>query len=308
MCADSMLTHTIATPTGPTVTNFEYAEKLVVLGKDVPAAAMYNGQASLFDESVAVILKRASRNVGRLQAPDNMRIYETVRDEINNVYVAKTPMIKAAFAQHWNTPDGLRQINEDRARRALPAVTVVDPARVAFQNDPSNSIDPRAYDLFVDALLTVVIAAHVGDTPLAREVMWPGMRESDVLARFGKALVWWGSGGTPVGRVMQGFDMRLLDQHVQLGVAGAAEAQQYFQSQGMAFNMPVPVAVLPLQDAIDLVEAMGEFACYYDRFRVGPPMVGGELDILVLAPDTRDWVGHKEFHSKRRRRENGENQ
>lgn len=306
MCADSMLTHTILTP-APIVTNFEYAEKLIVLGKDVPAAAMYSGQAFLFDEPLSVVLKRAARTVDTLNNPDNADVYQTVRDEINSVYSAKTPQIKASFAQQWSTPDKLREVNQDRANRQLAPVNAVDPTRVAFRNDPANSADPNDYDIWAEMTLTVVIGAHIGSAPFAREIIWPGMRESDVLAAFGKTLVWWGSGGTPVNRLILGYDKPLLDQHVLQGVPDAAQAAQYHQAQGANFNMPVPFAVMPLQDAIDFVEAMGEIASLYDRFRVGPPMVGGELDILVLTPDAREWVGHKKFHSKRRLRDKGEN-
>jgi hypothetical protein len=52
MLADSMVTHTSTTPSGPVVTNFEHAEKLICLGKTLPAAAMFSGQAVLFDEFV----------------------------------------------------------------------------------------------------------------------------------------------------------------------------------------------------------------------------------------------------------------
>ena len=82
---------------------------------------------------------------------------------------------------------------------------------------------------------------------------------------------------------------------------GTTEA--YLKAEERRFAMPVPFQVMPLQDAIDFAEAMGEVACHYDRFRAGPPTVGGELDILVLVPSSRKWVGHKEFHSKRRRME-----
>jgi hypothetical protein len=142
MCADSMLTHTIPAPS-PVVTNFEYAEKLVVLGKDVAAAAMFSGQAFLFDESMTVVLKRAARSVDSLINPSNDDVYQAVRNEIDSVYKAKAPQIKASFAQQWSTPEKLREINQDRASRTLAPVTVVDAARVAFRHDPANSPDGK---------------------------------------------------------------------------------------------------------------------------------------------------------------------
>jgi hypothetical protein len=80
---------------------------------------------------------------------------------------------------------------------------------------------------------------------------------------------------------MQGYHQRLLQSVARSGNKDAQAAEAFFGVEAIRFSMPVPTAVMPLQDAIDFAEAMGEVACHYDRFRVGPPTVG-ELDILVL--------------------------
>lgn len=89
MCADSMLTHTVQTATGPIVTNFEHAEKLIALGQSLPAATMYSGQAVFVDESIAVVLKRVGRELDTVDTPDAKMISDKVKAAVDAVYRAK---------------------------------------------------------------------------------------------------------------------------------------------------------------------------------------------------------------------------
>jgi hypothetical protein len=302
MLADSMVTHRIETTSGPVVTNFEHAEKLVCLGRSLPAAAMLSGQAVLVDEFVSVILKKAGLEVESAGVTDAAALVAKVRDAVDVAYRAKVPLLKAAYAAQWSTPESLARINADRKARGLPDnLTVVTPDRVAIKGDPANTNGPDDYDVVFEMQLTVVVASYFGQDPAATEIIWPGPRENDVLAMAGKRLIWWGTGGVPVGRLMNGFDMPRLTQSA--GTAtDAGVALAFFQREALTFAMPVPMAAMPLQGAIDFAEYMGEVASGYDRFRAGPPTVGGELDILVLTPGTRAWAGHKEIHTKGRRR------
>lgn len=301
MLADSMVTHRIETPTGPVVTNFEHAEKLICLGRDLPAAAMLSGQAVLIDEFVSVILKKAGLEAEAAGAADAVTVVGGIRNAVDLVYRTKVPLLKAAYATQWSTPEALAKINSERKTRGLPDIAAVTPNRVAIFGDPANTTGPDDYDVFFDMQLTVVVATHFGQDAAATEITWPGPRENDVLAMAGKRLIWWGTGGVPVGRLMNGFDMPRLQQSAAT-IADAGVSLAFFQREALSFAMPVPMAAMPLQDAIDFAEYMGEVASGYDRFRAGPPTVGGELDILVLTPGAREWAGHKELHTKGRRR------
>ena len=300
MCADSMFTHTIPTPTGNIVTNFEHAEKLVPLGKDMPAAAMLNGNAVLIDEFVSVTIKRAGAHLERTGKAGTKEIIDSVKAAVNSLYNAKLAILKPLWAQQWSTPEALAKVNPDRRSRGLPDVTVVTPDRVAVVGDPANSTDPTAYDVFYPYGLTVIVASYFGDAPAATELIWPGCRQNDILATFGKTLVWWGSGSVPVSRLMRGVDLDRLRESAKTD-ADAQAADNFFQREAVSFSMPVPMSAMPLQDAIDFAEFMGETACGYDRFRAGPPTVGGELDTLVLTPGNWEWVEHKVYHSRRKR-------
>ncbi|MDB6009285.1 MAG: hypothetical protein JWL65_1535 [Gammaproteobacteria bacterium] len=303
MCADSMVTHTSITPTGPVVTNFEHAVKLIALGKaaaPLPAAAMFNGQAVLVDEFVSVVIRQAGAQLQAAGAADSHTVVSTLKAAIDAVYRAKIGKLKAAYAEQWSKPEALAKINDERRKRGQEPADKVTPERVGIKNDPANQPGEDAYDLLIEYGLTVVVASYFGNSPSAIELAWPGARETDVLATYEKRLVWWGSGGVPVGRLMLGYDANRLRQSA-LSDTAAQTAQDFFSSNSLAFVMPVPMGAMPLQDAIDFSEYMGEVACGYDRFKAGPPTVGGELDILVLTPGTLEWVGHKEFHSKRHR-------
>jgi hypothetical protein len=62
------------------------------------------------------------------------------------------------------------------------------------------------------------------------------------------------------------------------------------------YQMPTPIASMPLQDAIEFTEYLGQVACRYDRFKMGPAGVGGPLDVLVLRDGERIWVRRKRIH------------
>ena len=299
MLADSMVTHTSITANGSVVTNFEHAEKLICLGKALPAAAMFNGQATLLDEFVTIILKQAGHEAEKNGASTAKDVVDTVKQHIDTVYRSKIPDLKKLYAAQWSEPETLAKVNNDRKNKGLAPANKVEPNRVALIGDPTNSTDPKDYDVVFEYSLTVVVAAWFGNDPTAVEIMWPGAKENDILKTFGKNLVFWGTGGIPVGRLLMGYDFsRLRD--AALTDPQAQIAHQYFQKEQLSYSMPVPMSAMPLQDAINFAEFMGETAAGYDRFRAGPPTVGGELDILVLSADSREWVDHKEFHSKRR--------
>jgi hypothetical protein len=106
-----------------------------------------------------------------------------------------------------------------------------------------------------------------------------------------------------VARIIRGFDLDRLQSHSAAhGADGNAEANAalaYATRFAEQYQMPTPIDSLPLQDAIECTEYLGEVACGYDRFKLGPTGVGDDLDVLVLRPDAREWVCRKSIHAAR---------
>ena len=77
----------------------------------------------------------------------------------------------------------------------------------------------------------------------------------------------------------------------------AQRALAYARSVIHDFQMGIPLAAIPLQDAIEFTEYLGKVACGFDKFSLGPAGVGGPLDVLVLLPNRRRWVRGKAIHT-----------
>lgn len=305
LCSDSMLTLTSFTPQGVITTNYEHAEKLIELGTMEPAGAMINGIGSIVDELVSQILKRASAEIDFGAVPANHDgVMDAVRRNVDSVYRSKIPVMKAMAAEAWSSPVGIAQVNGQRVSRGLDPVERVDPDRVALQNDPENSSDESAYDVVIQQDLTIVVASHFGNAPRATSLSWPGPREVAIVPEQGQRITWWGSGGIPVGRLVLGIDHTVLEPLANKEQS-ARDFLSYVTQNPLDFVMPAPTAAMPLQDAIAFTEYLGEVARGYDQFKAGPPGVGGELDVLVLTPNAKEWVYHKHIHSSLSRGQRG---
>ncbi|HEX3463873.1 MAG TPA: hypothetical protein VHS78_07495 [Candidatus Elarobacter sp.] len=299
MCADSMLTLTGNHPLmgSDIVTTFENAEKIIELGSNLPAAAMISGAADIQGKLVSSFLKDASRAI---DADDGSRnaigIVDKVFSTINLPYQKLLDAIRAQAASIRSQTDQLGEINERRKSQNLPPLTEVRPEQIAIKGEPNPPPDPVEEVTLVP--LTIVVCSYFG-TPSATELVWPDGRRREVVP--GSPLWWWGSGGSAVARLVRGFDYDLLQSHEAAGVTpGSAEAKavlEYAESYAVAYTMPTPVESMPLQDAIEFTEYLGQVACRYDRFKMGPAGVGGPLDVLVLRDGERHWVRRKRIHS-----------
>ncbi|MCL5258704.1 MAG: hypothetical protein M1314_03055 [Firmicutes bacterium] len=137
------------------------------------------------------------------------------------------------------------------------------------------------------------------------------------------SISWWGVGG-PLKRLLLGFDIDLLMavdaqitkpiQQVQAGQS--PQGGQKAAPQPAAAVAPVPSALqdalvpvaphvvmptnidgMPLQDAVEFADYLGNVVIGYDRFTIGPPSVGGCLDVLSIQPEGLSWYRRKEFAS-----------
>ena len=57
--------------------------------------------------------------------------------------------------------------------------------------------------------------------------------------------------------------------------------------------MGMALEIMPIQQALYLTEFLADVAAGYDRFSVGPPCVGGEMDVVVLLNGELKWI-HKQ--------------
>ncbi len=60
-------------------------------------------------------------------------------------------------------------------------------------------------------------------------------------------------------------------------------------------QQPANIDGMPLQDAVEFADYLGNVVIGYDRFTIGPPSVGGCLDVLAIQPEGLSWYRRKEF-------------
>lgn len=64
---------------------------------------------------------------------------------------------------------------------------------------------------------------------------------------------------------------------------------------GTSMKMRHRLRGMPLQEAVEFADFLGNVAIGYDRFYEGTPCVGGELDVLAMQPDGVHWYKRKQF-------------
>ncbi len=108
----------------------------------------------------------------------------------------------------------------------------------------------------------------------------------------------WYCNGDPeaIYRLVLGFDPRLLEIFVQLGVAKKDISNLIrFLKEQLEILMVVPP--MPIQDAIDLAEFLVETTIKYRRFLPGAPIVGGPVEIAVITKhEGFKWVKRKHYY------------
>jgi hypothetical protein len=313
LLADSMLM--LGGRASAVVTTFENAEKLIPLGrKPMPAAAMISGAGDINGKLVSALLRKAGALVDTAKAAgavDHAAVFAAVRAAIDPEWRAGVLALRAEVAANHSKLDELMKINTERAAQTppQPPLASVEPKHVAVEGEADN--DPEAFISIRPSILTVVVATYFDESPRATEMWWPGVA-TDIVA---PTLKWWGTGSTAVSRLILGFDFGRLEARAAAEAAQATprpagtgvppgalvdDAQRalaYAVSVKSDFQMGIPLAAIPLQDAIEFTEYLGKVACGFDKFSLGPAGVGGPLDVLVLLPNRRKWVRRKEIHT-----------
>lgn len=70
------------------------------------------------------------------------------------------------------------------------------------------------------------------------------------------------------------------------------------RSLGSSMEMQHRLRGMPLQEAVEFADFLGQTAIGYDRFCQGNPSVGGKLDVVAIQPDGLHWYRRKPFLKK----------
>jgi hypothetical protein len=297
MCTDSMLTLTSQNTAGTQITTtYENADKLIDLG-NLPAAAMISGSGDIGGRLVSALLRQVSRSIDsqpRYHSPTG--VVDAVADVITPAFNAMVAQVKVDAAAYYSQLDQLGKINEEREKNKLPPLDTIAPEQIGIEGELDGPEDPVHRIKLVP--ITIVVGSYFTD-PSGIEIRWPGARRQVYVP--GNPLAWWGSGGSAVARVVRGFDLDTIAAHIAAkadpGSSDAEKVLEYARTWEREYGMPAPISQMPLQDAVAFTEYLGQVACGYDKFKVGQPGVGGDLDLLVLRPGTREWVYRKRIHS-----------
>ncbi|OGK12273.1 MAG: hypothetical protein A2Y63_05225 [Candidatus Riflebacteria bacterium RBG_13_59_9] len=122
------------------------------------------------------------------------------------------------------------------------------------------------------------------------EVVRPN--KSDGSPSFGTN--WFGS-GEALTRLIKGFDPQVLDDLARRGVDRDIIEAWATKAVG---ELPLIFDGMPLQDAIDFANYAVQVAIGVCRFRAGPPVCGGQVDIAVITPRKFHWAQRKQWAIK----------
>jgi len=98
----------------------------------------------------------------------------------------------------------------------------------------------------------------------------------------------------PIVRFFLGYDPRLRNILEANGLA-----PEKVKGIISGFQYPVIFPAMPLQDAIDFASFLVELCIWRNRFVIGAPQVGGNVDVAVITHDGFDWVSRKEWQPVR---------
>ena len=302
LLVDSISTSETFMPQGPKVTTYDHAMKIFELGGvRSRSAAMISGVGDVGGTLVSQLMKRASHAIDALG--DGQATHPACVDEVARVvspaYRSLTDfIISQVLQQVRQDPNALENINTGRAARGLPPLDNVDDiseANIGLQGD---TFPPGAEpDVFVQGpILEIVVATHQTDYS-ATVLRWPGELRTPIVVPGSEVgqVWWWGSGGSAVARVVKGYDNGLLATDIS---AEGIAVTTYFTTRSVDYQMPLLLAVMPLQEAVYFSEYLSDVACGYDRFKAGPASVGGAVNVMVITDEDRTWLRRDRIQSR----------
>ncbi len=110
--------------------------------------------------------------------------------------------------------------------------------------------------------------------------------------------IWCGGQPDPVSRLINGFGYRLEGILKENGITPESHAKLYSEL-APKLHLPLIHPSMPIQDAIDLAEFLGDVTKGVFRFRAVPEYVGGDIDIATVTKYERfRWIKRKHFYSE----------
>lgn len=283
MAADSASQIHVTTPQGATTLAVTYnsAEKLTGLG-NLPIAAMVHGIGAIANRSILSLLREFE--------------FEYFVDESAPGDTDDERLAVSAVC------DALADFIDTRYTAAFP------PQRPA-------ALPPTAK-------WPPVLGIEVGGYsprqffPEVFEIQFPGKKINQKHPMQGKpqgsgSISWWGEGQS-IMRLVMGFNAAHYDQVYEAVRAGTltladgtrpavihnVKPSEVLQPLAPLLQMPLMLDGMPLQDAAEFAEFLGQVAIGYDRFKMGPQAVGGHLDVLAIQPEGLSWYKRKPFMEK----------
>jgi hypothetical protein len=277
--------------------SYPTAEKLTELG-GLPMAVMASGIGALSQRSIMSLIREFEFEKLRTQ------------DDGSIMLSAMEPAQGAAAEEALLQPT-VHAVATELGRFIAPRYNAVDwgpqvptPPGVVVPWPPTLSIVIGGYspeNFFPEVFEVAFPAGNVNQKhPI------PGAPEGS------PSISWWGV-GVSLNRLLLGFDLaelngahQLLTQHPEvLRNAGVRVPE------GDLTGIPAPNACLgplmelakmrvvldymPLQEAVEFAEYLGQVAIGYSKFSAGVQIVGGELDVLAIQPEGLSWYKRKEF-------------
>lgn len=290
MVADSMVSSQQTVNGEVQHLNFEHARKLFHLGTGFPAAAMINGAGNVGAALVSQLIRDVSRDVDAQKgAVDHAMCVSAIQARISPAYDKFIAQSRSeATAGISADVEAMTEINKRRAEAGLSPIAAITPDMVGLEGVPQ--VPPSVWDIAVPQL-TVIVASYF-DAPRASQIEWPGATRTELASNPPGSVWWWGSGGISVTRLIHGVDIDMLTSEA--GSKPAAEtALRYFEENAERYLVPTALDLMPMQQAIYYTEFLADVAAGYDRFKIGPNCVGGEMDVVVLVDHKLKWI-HKQ--------------
>jgi len=279
MAADSMTA--VNLPNGSVLKNYPTGEKLTELA-DLPIAAMVWGRGAIENRSIISLIREFefdSLRSGKKTAP------------------SKVPDVAGALADF--------------------IAKKYDVANWGTQPQPQPGQPPQPWP---PSLGVVVGGYSPGEFfPQVYEILFPGKQVNCKHPLKDKppgspSVTWWGA-AMPLNRLVLGFDLNELTQayeqvknpayQARLKAAGqpiptvpSAPPNTCLPPLASLVGMKVVLDYMPLQEAIEFAEYLGEVTIGFSRFTWGVQIVGGRLDILAIQPEGLSWYKRKRFAAK----------
>ena len=291
MIADSMVSSRQIVDGDPREIRFEHGRKMFHLGKSAPAAAIVNGVGNVGSAPIGRFLREASAELDEQQSHDHEQCVSAVAARMKPAFHEIVAEEKRSAAAAINAdPAMMAKINTELRKAAKPAIKSMTPEIVGVFGMKSDAA--TVWEIEVPRP-TVIVRSYFG-VPKATTLEWPAIGTISSTDRAASG------GGDPVDR--RCFDsswMRLRFHRSRCGKDFGGEGVVKIPGRVEdRIRMPLALDIMPIQQAVYLSEFLADVAAGYDRFCIGAPCVGGEMDVVVLVDGALKWIQKQRLSSK----------